>query len=745
MDHFTRCAEKVFDQAELYALKGGNTIDSVHLLAALCAVEEGYASQILLRFGFTRENAESFLLQTSINEVNRVAVSPVCRQIVSKAILFAKECGFDEADTEHILLSLCFYRSCFGAKILGRYKISFDEVLSVVNGMAAQKDRLKKPSINRVEENTERSFDGKNEQNDIEHYGEDLIRKAQKGLTEPVIGREKETERLMRILARKNKNNAILVGESGVGKTAVVEGLAQRIAKGDVPDFFKKKRIVSLDINSLVSGTRYRGDLEEKVTKLFDVTKNDENLILFIDEIHSVMTMGGSDGGNNIASLFKPALGHKMTVVGATTFSEYKKFLEKDPAFERRFTKLVIEEPDVESSIRMLESQKSGLEEHYRVHITGSAIESAVELSKRYIADRFLPDKAIDLMEETCGNVTLRSNKTVTKRDIQTVLAEITGIPTSTVCESMQDKLMRMEEILSSEIIGQSEAVAKVAATVRRAYAGITERKKPIACLMFIGPTGVGKTQTAKTLAKVLFGSENDMIRFDMSEFSEKNSVSKLIGSAPGYVGYEEGGRLTDEVRKKPFSVVLFDEIEKAHGEIFHLLLSMLDDGRLTDGKGRTVDFCNTIIIMTGNVGTKESEDIRQIGFFGVKNGTRDESYKKQLETVFPPEFINRLDSIIVFNKLFKEDLKKISNNIMKGMKESLKKQRGITLTIDDNVCEYLAEETEDEKYGARPLKRMIENLEDSIGLEIIGKNLKNCEIVVRIQDGKPKIICKGV
>ena len=525
-----------------------------------------------------------------------------------------------------------------------------------------------------------------------------------------------------------------------MGKTAVIEGLAQRIAQGDVPPFLQKKEIFSLNVSSLVSGTRYRGDLEEKTEKLLRFAQ-DDRIILFIDEIHTLVNAGGEQNVS-LSSLLKPALTGKLTVIGATTFEEYAKYVEKDPAFERRFTKVIVEETTREETVFLLDKKVPSLEEHFGLSVRKEAVNAAVELSARYIKDRFFPDKAIDLMEETCAKVSIAGRKTVKKEDVKEVLSESTGLPVQDLCTEERERVLKLEEELKKRVKGQDKGMEEVALAVKRTYAGLKEAGRPYSFL-FVGSTGVGKTETAKTLAEVLFGSESDLVRFDMSEFTEKNSVAKLIGSPPGYVGYDEGGKLTEAVRRKPYCVLLFDEIEKADGEIYDLFLQLLDDGRLTDGKGRTVDFSHAIVIMTSNIGSPKKTDKKAVGFIPQSQGEQAKRTEK-LKEYFSPEFLNRINKIIFFDSLRKEDLVPIANKLVERIKEALKKERNVDLSVKSEVITFLAEKGYDPEYGARPLRRITESLlEDEISRIILKDDLKNCSLEISMRGEKPQIRTK--
>ncbi len=734
MTKFTPEAERVLDAAESYALKTGSMLESVHLLAALTQVEECTACRILHRFGFTDKIAESYLVTVSDRNTGRVLVSPVTRKIIGGAEELA---GMEESScgSIHILLSVCKTRSSLAAKILSRHKIDYDRVLSVAEGIKNFDPEPKQVGlsidIDKKPTNVPNS--------ELEQFGIFLTEKARNNELEPFYGREKVIERMLRVLSRKNKNNPMLVGESGVGKTAVVEGLAQLAVSNTAPEFLRGKEIFSLNVGSLLSGTRYRGDLEEKTGTLLKLLRG-KNIILFIDEAHILLSGGGSDQNTTLSTLLKPALCGELSVIGATTFDEYTKYIERDPAFERRFTKIVVPEMTVDETNDLLKRKKEGLEKHFHLSISADAIPLSTDLSVRYLPDGFLPDKAIDLLEEACAKAVTEKKKRVTDDDVRYVLSERTGIPTSKLTSEERKSALCLEEELKKRVMGQPEAIEKTASAIRRTYAGLKDESRPYSFL-FIGPTGVGKTETAKTLAEVLFGSEKELIRFDMSEFSEKNSVAKLIGSPPGYVGYEEGGRLTDAVRKKPYSVLLLDEIEKADAGVYNLLLQALDDGRLTDAKGKTVDFSHVIIIMTGNIGVKNRNNLTSsVGFVTAEKDDK-EGIDAELRAALPPEFINRINNIIIFKRLRKEILPSIANKLLERIKKALLRERGIELDVSKSVLTYLADKGYDKEYGARPLRRLVEReIEDELSRYLLETDPKNCSLTITLCGNKPQI-----
>ena len=639
----------------------------------------------------------------------------------------------------------------------------------------------------------------------LEQYSRDLTEAAREERLDPVVGRNAEVERVMQILCRRMKNNPCLVGEPGVGKTAVVEGLAQMIASGTVPEILADKRILSLDLSGMVAGSKYRGEFEERIKRVIAEVRAAGNVILFVDELHTLIGAGGAEGAMDASNILKPALSRgEVQMIGATTRTEYRKYIEKDAALERRFQPVYVEEPTREETIAILRGLRSKYEEHHGVTISDDALEAATDYAIRYINDRFLPDKAIDLIDEAAsrkklgifaGNKTARKaeemrhnledaleaalsegdietaqalkkdlDKTdkkiektkhnmrekeqeqmlVSEEDVADVVSVWTKIPVSKITQTESQRLLKLEEILHKRVVGQNEAVETVAKAIRRGRVGLKDPKRPIGSFLFLGPTGVGKTELSKALAEAMFGNENAIIRVDMSEYMEKHSVSKMIGSPPGYVGFEEGGQLSEQVRKNPYSVILFDEIEKAHPDVFNVLLQVLDDGRITDSQGRTVDFKNTIIIMTSNAGAQRIVDPKKLGFSNVENAESEHKDMKnnvmeEVKRMFKPEFLNRIDDIIVFRALSKEDVKGIAALMLKELKNRLAKQMDITLTYGDTVKNFIFEKGYDKKYGARPLKRAIQNnIEDSLAEEILsGKIQASDKVSMTVVDGK--------
>ena len=794
---FTKSGEKVLEIANELAIElGHNYIGTEHILYGLACEESGVASKVLEKQNVTPETViekiEELIGVNTMNEAIVIGFTPRTKKIIENAFLEAKRLGSDYIGTEHLLIGIMKEGDSIAVRIMLDLGVNPEELYDDINQV-----------LNDFENYTNESKDIKQEKNSfnstqtLNQYGTDLTKQATEGLLDPVIGRKKETERVIEILSRRTKNNPCLIGEPGVGKTAVIEGLAQKIVNGNVPEILKNKRVVTLDISSMVAGAKYRGDFEERIKKCLNEVKKAKDIILFIDEIHTIVGAGAAEGAIDAANILKPLLARgEIQVVGATTLSEYRKYIEKDSALERRFQPIIVEEPSLEDCKKILAGLRDKYEAHHNVKITDEAIDSAVELSSRYINDRFLPDKAIDLIDEASAKARLKTyiepedlkkieeklekasrekeeainvqdferaaklrdaeknlreelekennlwkekntKKIVNigKQEIAEVVASWTGIETSKITETETKRLKNLEKELHKRVVGQDEAVSAVARAIRRSRVGLKDPNRPIGSFLFLGPTGVGKTELTKALADCLFGDENAMIRVDMSEFMEGHSISKLIGSPPGYVGYDEAGGLTEKVRRKPYSVVLFDEIEKAHPDVMNLLLQILDDGRLTDNQGRTVNFKNTVIIMTSNVGARLITDKKTLGFSGILS-KEDEKLKVENETIkkdvmqeakreFKPEFLNRIDEIIVFHKLSKEDITQIINNMLKTVQMRMSKQN-IKFDVDEKAKELIAKEGTDLNYGARPLKRAIQNLvEDRIAEGILNDEIK--------------------
>ena len=721
---------------------------------------------------------------------------PVQREFLRAAVIISSKTGYTYVGTEHLLLAILSESDSYAVAFLEELGVSVERLAQAVSkGMQGGADDGFGGFENESAPNGSQKGGSA-----LDKFGRDLTQAAKNGEIDPVIGREKEIQRVIQILSRRTKNNPVLIGEPGVGKTAVAEGLALEIAKGNVPEILKDKRVVSLDLTGMVAGAKYRGDFEERIKAAIDEVKKSKNTILFIDELHTIVGAGAAEGSADAANILKPSLARgDFQVIGATTLNEYRKYIEKDAALERRFQPVKVGEPTPEQAVQILKGLRDSYEAHHKVKITDEAINAAVTLSSRYIADRYLPDKAIDLIDEGASKVRLASltspdnvkeledeiadyekekasaineqdferaarlrdeqkelqtklddakkkwqeqqkgnSGEVTAEDIAKIVSEWTGIPVVQLTKEESERLLNMENVLHERVIGQSEAVTAIAKAIRRGRVGLKDPKRPVGSFIFLGPTGVGKTELCKALAEAMFGDENAMLRLDMSEYMEKHTVSKLIGSPPGYVGFEEGGQLTEKVRRKPYSVVLFDEIEKAHPDVFNMLLQILEDGRLTDSQGRTVDFKNTIIIMTSNVGARLITEKQSSLGFNSENENADESEKKdikelvtgELRKVFRPEFLNRVDDIIVFNKLNKDEIKQIAVKMLKTLENRLDKMN-IKISFTDNAVSEIADKGFDENYGARPLRRAIQNeIEDPLSEQMLEGKVKDGAVV---------------
>ena len=825
---FTNRANKAIEIANDIALELGHSyIGTEHILYGLAKEGNGIASKVL-----ENQNATADDILNKIEELigrdepieNIVDFTPRTKRVVESAFIEARKLGYNFIGTEHLLIGILREGDCVAAKILLDLNVNipklYNEIVKVIN--EGEDNQGEEESANYS--NGSKRKGSYNQTPTLNQFGEDLTRKAEEGKLDPIIGRKEEIERVIQILSRRTKNNPCLIGEPGVGKTAAVEGLAQKIVSGDVPEILKDKRVVTLDISGMVAGAKYRGDFEERIKKALDEVKKAGDVILFIDEIHTIVGAGAAEGAIDAANILKPMLARgKIQLVGATTLNEYRKFIEKDAALERRFSPVTVNEPSEKDTIQILKGIRDKYEAHHNVKITDEAIEAAVNLSVRYVNDRFLPDKAIDLIDEASSRARLKTytepdslkelqeeiektknekeeavinqkfekaaelrdtekalrekfekeqskwkNKntksivTITEENIAEVISSWTGIPTKKITEDENEKLKNLEKELHKRVIGQNEAVEAVAKAIRRSRVGLKDPKRPIGSFLFLGPTGVGKTELSKALAEVLFGDENAMIRLDMSEFMEPHSVSKLIGAPPGYVGFDDGGQLTEKIRRKPYSVILFDEIEKAHPDVMNMLLQILEDGRLTDSQGRTVNFKNTVIIMTSNLGARLITDRKQLGFSNQgaasekakgetnsisdkaksskdlkENSVQDEKAKKEYEEIkkeviaelkkeLRPEFINRIDEIIVFHKLDDNDINQIIDIMLKKLVNRLKEQK-YDVEFESDVKEMIAKEGIDKNFGARPLRRTIQNLvEDKLAEEILdGKLVK--------------------
>lgn len=800
---FTEKANKSLNAAVKAAEDLGHTyIGSEHILLGLLSDTSTVAGAVLAAHNITYADIEEEL-KRSIGvgvptELQPDDFTPRSKNILETSVAFARQMGQQLVGTEHVLLAIAREGSCSATLLLSRAGVSMQDIVNDVS---------KALMGGTANAGTDNKDSGKENESMLSQFGRDLTKLAKDGKIDPVIGRQKEIERVIQILSRRTKNNPCLIGEPGVGKTAIAEGLALKIVSGEVPELLKDKKIYSLDLTGMVAGTKYRGDFEERIKKVIDEVKNAKDVILFIDEVHTLIGAGSAEGAADAANILKPSLARgELQIIGATTIEEYRKHIEKDAALERRFQPVMVDEPSQEEAIEILKGIKDKYEAHHKVKITDEAIESAVKLSTRYIGDRYLPDKAIDLIDEAASRVRLRSytapselkeledkkksveaeklsavnaqeferaaalrdeerkldkeikdkkenwhdmagksHDEVTPADIADIVSSWTGVPVTQLSTEESDRLLHMEDELHRRIVGQDEAVEAVSRAIRRGRVGLKDPKKPIGSFIFLGPTGVGKTELCKALAAAMFGDENAMIRLDMSEYMEKHTVSRLIGSPPGYVGYDEGGQLTEKVRRKPYSVVLFDEIEKAHPDVFNMLLQILDDGVLTDGQGRRVDFKNCIIIMTSNVGAKLiSQKQKAFGFAaGAKELEQNEKEIKdavmgELRNTFRPEFLNRVDDIIVFQRLTKENIKEIASRLLAVLQKRVE-DMGIEVTFSDEAVSKIADAGFDDVYGARPLKRAIQSrIEDALSEEMLKGNVKKGgKYICNVKDDK--------
>lgn len=801
---FTQKANEAMNLAIECAAKMGHTyIGTEHILMGLIEEQTGVAAATLSECGVTSEELQSKIEATvgrgSPTTLTPEDFTPRTKRIMQTAVITSAQVGHNFVGTEHLLVALLSERDSYAVKFIEEMGISVSSVITALKS-SLNDDKDKEFPTEAHNKHTEHKGKNKN----LEKFGRDLTEAAKSGEIDPVIGREQEIRRVIEILSRRTKNNPVLIGEPGVGKTAVAEGLALKIAKGEVPEVLKEKRVFSLNLTGMIAGTKYRGDFEERIKGVIDELKKDGNTILFIDELHTIVGAGSAEGSADAANILKPTLAKgDFQVIGATTLNEYRKYIEKDSALERRFQPVKVGEPTKAEAVEILKGLKDRYEAHHKVKISDEAIESAVELSVRYIADRYLPDKAIDLIDESASRLRLREQtappelkdiekeiesleiekseavtnqdferaaqvrdkqkeltkaleekkeqwKTqrevnvavVLKEDIAKTVSDWSGVPAEEITREESDRLLNLEKELHNRVIGQDKAVTAVAKAIRRGRAGLKEENRPIGSFIFSGPTGVGKTELTKALASAIFGDENAMLRLDMSEFMEKHTVSKLIGSPPGYVGFEEGGQLTEKVRRKPYSVILFDEIEKAHPDVFNMLLQILEDGRLTDSQGRTVSFKNTIIIMTSNVGARLITDTKKsLGFDTQSESTNDnirETVFNELKKVFRPEFLNRVDDVIVFSKLTKDEVKEIAALMLKGLSKRVE-ALGYTLEFTDKVIERIADEGFDEAYGARPIRRAVRSLvEDELSEKLLSGELKDkSRIVCDFEEGK--------
>lgn len=807
MERYTPQAKEALSLAvEMAESLNHGYVGTEHLLIGLLQEGTGVAAKVLEENGVEEAKVVELVSQlitpdNSVQMAENAAYTPRARRVIENSYREAVRFKAAQIGTEHILIAILREGDCVASRLLNTIDISvqklyIDLLAAMGEDAPSVKDEMQRGSYGKRGSSTPA----------LDSYSRNLTQMALDGKLDPVIGREHEIQRVIQILSRRTKNNPCLIGEPGVGKTAVVEGLAQRIAAGDVPDTIANKRVMTLDLSGMVAGSKYRGEFEERIKKVIAEVVDSKDVLLFIDEIHTIIGAGGAEGALDASNILKPSLARgELQLIGATTIDEYRKYIEKDAALERRFQPVTVDEPSEEESIAILRGLRSRYEEHHKVEITDDALEAAVKLSARYINDRFLPDKAIDLIDEAsskvrllnytkpdkvrtyeeqineleeeketaireeayekAGDIKKKQGKlkekirqtlekwekeketrklTVGENEVADVVAGWTKIPVKKLAEEESERLKNLENILHERVVGQEEAITAVSKAIRRGRIGLKDPKRPIGSFLFLGPTGVGKTELSKALAEAMFGTETSLIRVDMSEYMEKHSVSKMIGSPPGYVGYEEGGQLSEKVRRNPYSVILFDEIEKAHPDVFNILLQVLDDGHITDAQGRKIDFKNTIIIMTSNAGAENIIAPKRLGFGIATDAKADHEFMKgrvmeEVKRLFKPEFLNRIDEIIVFHQLTKEHMKGIADIMLKGIEKRCKEQLGITLTVNEAAKELLIDKGYDEKYGARPLRRTIQSLlEDKMAEEILdGKIKKSAGVEAGCEDGR--------
>jgi len=807
---FTSRAKQAIEIANEMAIElGHNYIGTEHILYGLAKEGIGVASKVLTNKGVSAEKIETEIIDlvgTGGNISETLGFTPRTKRVLENSYIEAKKLGYDYIGTEHLLIGIMREGDSIAIKILLDLDVElpklYNEIVKVINEAEDIGNNLKGKTLSGT-----KVTGSYNSTQTLNQFGEDLTKKSEEGKLDPVVGRDDEIQRIIQILSRRTKNNPCLIGEPGVGKTAIIEGLAQKINQGDVPEVLKGKRIVSMDISGMVAGAKYRGDFEERIKKALGEVKKAGDVVLFIDEIHTIVGAGAAEGAIDAANILKPMLARgEIQLIGATTIEEYRKYIEKDAALERRFSPVTVPEPSGKDTISILNGLRDKYEAHHNVKITDEAIESAVKLSVRYINDRFLPDKAIDLIDEAASRARLKTytepkalkelneeiektvkdkeeavrsqkfekaanlrdkerelkeryekeenkwknknNKTIvniTEENIAEVIANWTGIPASRISENENERLKNLETILHKRVVGQNEAVEAISKAIRRGRVGLNDPNRPIGSFLFLGPTGVGKTELSKALAEGLFGDENSLIRIDMSEYMESHSVSKLIGSPPGYVGFEEGGQLTEKIRRKPYSVILFDEIEKAHPDVMNMLLQVLDDGRLTDSNGRTINFKNTVVIMTSNIGARLIINKRSLGFGNSNNEDSQKEYENtkkdvmaELKKEFRPEFINRIDEIIVFHKLNNEEINQIIDIMLKQVQNRLREQK-ISIDVTQEVKELIASKGIDKSLGASPLRRTIQDLvEDKLAEAILDGIIEENKLaILTVEDGE--------
>ncbi len=804
---FTKKAQEALNHAaETAAMLGHGYIGSEHLLLGLIKAEGSLASSILIDNDVTDEKITNLVYQliapdSNISVKEPAGYTPRVRRILENASKEAIRFKSELIGTEHILISIIKETESVAARLLNTIGVSIKKMyVDILVAMGEDTNAYKEDFQNGKVRNKDRRTT-----QTLNQYSRDLTQLAREGKLDPVIGREEEIKRVIQILSRRTKNNPCLIGEPGVGKTAIAEGLAAKIVEGSVPDNIKNKRLLTLDLSGMVAGSKYRGEFEERIKRVINEVKNDGNVLLFLDELHTIIGAGGAEGAIDASNILKPSLARgEIQLIGATTIEEYRKYIEKDAALERRFQSVKVEEPGIEETVGILKGLRSRYEQHHQVTITDDAIKAAVKLSERYINDRFLPDKAIDLIDEAASKARLKSytmpdeitkieeqlnklenekeeavkseafeeageikkkqarkkarleklkqkweddknssNIIVGEDEVADVVSAWTRIPVQRIAQAETERLIKLEETLHNRVIGQDEAVTAIAKAIRRGRVGLKDPNRPIGSFLFLGPTGVGKTELSKALADAMFGTESALIRVDMSEFMEKHTVSKLIGSPPGYVGYDEGGQLSEKVRRNPYSVILFDEVEKAHPDVFNVLLQVLDDGHITDSTGRVVDFKNTVIIMTSNAGAENIVAPKTLGFATATDEKQNHENMKskvmdEVKRIFKPEFINRIDEIIVFHMLNKEQIAKIVDIMIDTVNKRTLEQMKISIELDDEAKKYIVEKGYDEKYGARPLRRTIQNeIEDNIAEKILeGKIKEGNKVKVSVKDG---------
>ena len=762
----TRSTQLVFQEAEKSVVSAfGSQITSLHILYGLASVSSGTASSILRSFGITANKLWAYINNVTIPAFGNglIDMSQGVNNIINMAAMVANELGTGCVSTEHLLYAIVSNRDCEASQVIeSEFNVSIEDIkerlLSLFKENASQEEES--DDIRQSVFATNNSYNASNGQGNynanlpesLRDLGIDLTERARQGKIDTIIGRDNEIERAIEILCRKTKNNPILIGDAGVGKSAIAEGLALKIVKGEVPEMLKGKKIFSLELGSLMAGTKYRGSMEEKLKNAIETIIKDKNIIVFIDEIHTLVQASSEKGEISPADMLKPYLARgDMQTIGATTIDEYRKFIEQDKALERRFQPIIVEQPSVADCIKILQGVKSGYEKYHNVTITDEAIVSAVKLSDRYITDRNLPDKAIDLIDEASSKARVKARADekpeIKENDIAVVVSKWTGVPVSKIGETDRERLNNLENILHQRVVGQNEAVEEVCKALRRSRIGISDAKRPIGSFLFLGQTGVGKTELCKALAEAMFDSEKALIRIDMSEYMESHSVAKLIGAPPGYVGFDDGGQLTEQVRRRPYSVILFDEIEKAHPDVLNILLQLLDDGRLTDSKGRVVNFKNTIIIATSNLGANKVKSGIDLGFKEKSSATKSEEsdYERdkqimldEMKKYLKIELINRFDNIVVFHKLNKLEMAKIATIIINNLNKRLKEQN-ITLKLDEKALQIIVEKGSDYELGARPLKRYIQReIEDKLADELLKGNFAGGgEILVSGESGR--------